>query len=66
MNQIVVLQRQVRDLKENLQDAVALAGRYKREMGTIDQEELAKLSKAANGTAYNPADFDMRDKNGEQ
>lgn len=60
------LQKQVRSLKECLQDAVALAGKYKREMGVLDQEELARLSNAATGSAYNPADFDLRDRNGEQ
>jgi len=66
MNAQVIAQREKRELKELLQDAVALAGKYKSEMGVIDQEELARLSKAANGSAYNPKDFDMRDLNGEQ
>lgn len=66
MNTTVILQRQVRELKENLQDAVALAGKYKPNMGMIDQEELARLSKQANGTPYRAADFNMEDVNGEQ
>ncbi|RZJ91588.1 MAG: hypothetical protein EOO20_04700 [Chryseobacterium sp.] len=66
MNTTVILQRQVRELKENLQDAVSLAGRHKHNMGVIDQEELARLSKQANGSAYNPKEFDMADRNGEQ
>ncbi|WP_443945586.1 hypothetical protein ACJVDH_00310 [Pedobacter sp. AW1-32] len=66
MNTTIALQRQVHELKENLQDAVALAGKYKPNMGMIDQEELARLSKQANGSAYNPKEFDMSDKNGEQ
>lgn len=66
MNTTVILERQVRELKENLQDAVALAARHKHNMGVIDQEELARLSKQANGSAYNPKEFDMADRNGEQ
>lgn len=66
MNTTLAQERQVRELKENLQDAVALAGKFKREMGVIDQEELARLSSKANGSAYNPKEFDMADRNGEQ
>lgn len=66
MNAIVTLQRQVRELKENLQDAVALAGKYKPNMGMIDQEELARLDGKANGKAFNVKDFDVADRNGEQ
>jgi len=66
MNQIIALQRANKELKENLQEAVALASKFKREMGVIDQEDLARLNKAATGAVYNPADFDLRDRNGEQ
>lgn len=52
MNTTIILQRQVRELKETLQDAVSLAAKYKGNMGIIDQEELARLSKQANGSAY--------------
>ncbi|AZI25720.1 hypothetical protein EA772_10325 [Pedobacter sp. G11] len=66
MNTTIILQRQVRELKETLQDAVSLAAKYKGNMGIIDQEELARLSKQANGSAYNLKDFDLADRNGEQ
>lgn len=66
MNTTVILQRQVRELKEHLQDAVSLAGKYKLHMGMIDQEELARLDAKANGKAFNVKDFDVADRNGEQ
>ena len=66
MNEQVTQQRQVRELKENLQDAVMLASKYKNNMGIIDQEELARLNAKANGVTYNPTDFDMACRNGEQ
>lgn len=66
MDAQTIWMREKRQLKELLQDAVSLAGKYKKEMGVLDQEELARLSKAANGTAYNPKDFDMTPINGEQ
>lgn len=66
MNTTIALQRENKLLKEHLQDAVQLAGKFKREMGVIDQEELARLSAKANGAAFNPRDFDMADRNGEQ
>lgn len=66
MNTQVILQRANRELKENLQDAVALATKYKSNMGLIDQEELARLGAKVNGQSYNPKDFDMADHNGEQ
>jgi hypothetical protein len=58
--------KELRQLKEHLQDAVMLAGKYKREMGVLDQEELARLDKVANGAAYNAKDWDFRCTNGEQ
>lgn len=66
MTQTIALQRQVRELKENLQDAVSLAGKYKLHMGMIDQEELARLDSKANGKVFNVKDFDVADRNGEQ
>lgn len=66
MNEQVIQQRQVRELKENLQDAVMLASKYKSNMGIIDQEELARLSNRANGTAYNAKDWEQKETNGEQ
>lgn len=66
MNTTIAQERQVRELKENLQDAVALARKFKREMGVIDQEELARLSSKANGTPFRASDFNMDDVNGEQ
>lgn len=66
MNELIALQRQNRDLKEHLQDAVMLAGKFKREMGVVDQEELDRLNAKANGTSYNPKSWDLADKNGEQ
>lgn len=66
MNQIVQLQRENKDLMEHLQDAVALATNFKREMGITHQEELARLNAKANGVRFNSREFDMSDKNGEQ
>lgn len=66
MNQIVALQRENKQLKEQLQDAVALACKFKREMGVIDQEELDRLSATANGTSFNAKNWDLADRNGEQ
>ena len=62
----VTQQRHVRELKENLQDAVMLASKYKNNMGIIDQEELARLNAKANGVAYNAKDWCQNDHNGEQ
>ena len=62
----VTQQRQVRELKENLQDAVMLASKYKSNMGIIDQEELARLNAKANGVTYNAKDWRQNDHNGEQ
>ena len=66
MNTITNLQRENKQLKEYLQDAVALAAKYKREMGNTDQEELARLSAPVSGIKFNPLDFDLTCKNGEQ
>lgn len=66
MNQLIVLQRENRLLKEHLQDAVALATKQKSNMGLIDQEELSRLNAKANGQAYIPKNWDFTDKNGEQ
>lgn len=66
MNTTVVLERKVRELTELLQDAVALATRHKNNMGVIDQEELDRLNAKANGTAFNPKNWDLADRNGEQ
>ncbi|MET0571886.1 MAG: hypothetical protein ABWZ79_10700 [Pedobacter agri] len=57
MNTTIILQRQVSELKENPQVAIALAACCKHNMGVIDQKELARLSKQANGSAYNPEDL---------
>lgn len=62
----IALKQDIIRLKEAAQDAVMLAGKYKSHMGLIDQEELARLSNVANGTGFNPAEFDMTDRNGEQ
>ncbi len=67
MNREIHLQRENRELKEHLQDAVSLLNKYKTQMGLIDQEELARLEAKANGTRFNPnANNDLRDYNGEQ
>lgn len=66
MNNTIILERENKNLREHLQDAVMLAGRYKKEMGLTDQEELERLSAKANGTRFNPKDFDVADRNGEQ
>jgi len=66
MNTTVALQRKVRELTENLQDAVALAGKHKSNMGQLDQEELARLNARANGSSFNAKDWDTQDRNGEQ
>lgn len=57
---------QIKRIKEALQDAVMLAGKYKIHMGIIDQEELSRLNSMAFGTKHNSADFDLTDYNGEQ
>jgi len=64
--QILNLQRENKLLKESLQDAVALAGKHKSNMGQLDQEELARLNARANGSAFNAKDWDLTDRNGEQ
>ncbi|RQO79154.1 hypothetical protein DBR40_05385 [Pedobacter sp. KBW01] len=64
--QMIALQRENKLMKEHLQDAVMLAGKYKNNMGVIDQEELARLDAKANGKVFNVRDFDMADRNGEQ
>ncbi|RZK72941.1 MAG: hypothetical protein EOO85_18445 [Pedobacter sp.] len=66
MNQTIALQRQVRELKEHLQDAVALASKYKPHMGMIDQEELARISAPVTGVRFDAKAFDVADRNGEQ
>ncbi|WP_285011252.1 hypothetical protein [Pedobacter faecalis] len=66
MNQLQQLQREVRTLKEDLQDAITLASKYKPHMGLIDQEELARVGAKVTGASYNAKDWDLTDKNGEQ
>ncbi len=66
MNAIIALQRENRELKEQLQDAIALAGKYKPHMGLVDQEELARVSAKVTGAAYRSKDWDVQDRNGEQ
>lgn len=67
MNQLIHLQREKRELKEDLQDAVGLLKTIDRtNWGLLQQQEFARLSNKAFGTPYNPKDWDMADLNGEQ
>lgn len=67
MNEQVIQQRQVRELKENLQDAVSLLRTVdQNNWGVIQKQEFAKLSNRAFGTPYNEKDWDLADRNGEQ
>jgi len=65
--QIKNLKRENQDLKDLLQDvAGGLVGKDPMNYGLVQNEIIAKVKSVVGGVKYNPLDWDVSDRNGEQ
>lgn len=66
MTQEVELRRRIAELTQNQQEAVALFKMLATQVGTHYGEEIDKFISKVNGQKFNPNNWDLSDKNGEQ
>lgn len=66
MNEVVLLKREIKGLKEQQAESVALLKELDREVGIVAGEKIAKHIAQLTGTRFNEREFDMSDHNGEQ
>ena len=65
--QITQLKRENQDLKDLLFDLSGMViGKDKKNFGLTEQEIVARVTAVVGGVRFNPLDFDMSCKNGEQ
>lgn len=59
-------QEEIKLLKQNLQECLDLLRVCEKQVGTVLGEQIAEITSRLEGKKFNPKDWDLKDRNGEQ